>query len=264
MLFPQARAAYRCISTSRVLSAPPPPKLADAKRKQKLFLKLKAQSQAPPQNHPLYMEVPQALRYLRASAVGQPALQAVLSVLMTVVPDRGSKPLSGLIFYPKPLKPTNILVFTANADTREAALAAGAHTAGGADLLEQIKSGAVLLEHFDKAFATPDMVNALNPFARTLGVKGLMPMAKRGTVSDDVLALVHANLGSLPFKQKEYHLAVPVARCDFSDREVVANLKAAATAIYALQPAGTKRPNIMGQAVLNVTRGPGIVIDFRP
>lgn len=266
-----ARVAANVYSAARYISstpacfaaAPAVSKEAEAKKKLKKFQKLKLKNQVPPQNHPLYMEVPQALRYLRAACVGQPSSQATISILMSVIPDKGSKPLTGSIFFPKPLKSTKILVFTNNATTKEECLEAGAHTVGGSELLEQIKEGSVVLD-FDKAFATPDMVNLLTPLARTLGVKGLMPMVKRGTVSDDVLSLIKDNMGSLPFKQKGMHLAVPIGRCDFTDKEIISNLKAAATSIHASQPAGTKRPNIIGKTVLNATRGPGIVIDFRP
>ncbi|CAH2355322.1 54S ribosomal protein L1, mitochondrial [[Candida] railenensis] len=238
-------------------------KEADAKKKLKKFQKLKLQHQSSPRNHPLYMEVPQALRYLRASSVGQPASQAIISILMTVVPDRGSKPLNGSIFFPKPLKETRILVFTAQESIKEQCKEAGAFAVGGADLVEQIKNGSFSLDGIDKAFATPDMVHSLTPLARTLGVKGLMPMIKKGTVSEDVLNLIKENLGSLPFKQKGMHVAVPIGRCDFTDKEIISNLKAASSAIFGAQPAGTKKPNIIGQTVLNATRGPGIVIDFR-
>lgn len=252
----------RCISSTPALSAKAD-KILDAKKKAKKLTKLRRQHQQSPENHPLYMDVPKALRYLRAASVGQPSSTATISILMTLVPQRGSKPISGSIFFPNPLKSTKILVLTAKEETQAAALEAGATDVGGPELLEQIKDGKITLDH-DQAFATPDMVSHLGKYARLLGSKGLMPMAKKGTVADDVVTLVKNNLGSLPFKQRENHVAVPVARCDFSDKEVLENLKAASEAIYGSQPPGTHKPNLLGQTVLNSTAGPGIVIDFRP
>lgn len=232
---------------------------ARLKREQR---KKQVQKQAP-ELHPLYMEVPQALRYLRAAEVGVPAAKTTISLHMTVLPERGSKPLSGEIFLPKPIKELNVIVFTAEPATAEAALAQGAKYAGGADLIEQIAQGEVKLDGLTHAFATPDIVKELKAIARQVGPKGLMPLAKKGTVADDVAGLIRNSVGSMPFKQKGQHLAIPIARADFSDREVVANLMAALDAIYGSQPPGTKKPNLIGKAVLSLTRGPGLVINVR-
>lgn len=71
------------------------------------------------------------------------------------------------------------------------------------------------------------------------------------------------NVGALPFKQRDQHLSIPIGRCDFSDKEILQNLKAASDAIYGCQPPGTKKPNLIGQTCLSSTIGPSLVINFR-
>lgn len=83
-----------------------------------------------PELHPLYMDVPTALKYLRAAEVGNPANRTTLSILMTIIPDKGSKPISGSVFLPRPIKDNNMLIFSLEQESLEQAKAKGA-TVGG-------------------------------------------------------------------------------------------------------------------------------------
>lgn len=235
----------------------------DAKRKLKRAQLIKQKNKQPPELHPLYMEIPTALKYLRAAEVGQPAKKTTISILMTVLPDKGSKPLSGSIYFPKPIKENQIMVFSLDEEVLENAKKLGASIVGGLELIEDIKEGKVKLDNLTQSFATPDIVKDLKSVARNLGPKGLMPTAKRGTVSDDIEGLIRESSGSLLFKQKEQHLSIPIGRCDFSDKEILQNLKAASKAIYGSQPPGTKKPNLIGKTFLSSTIGPSILINFK-
>lgn len=235
----------------------------EAKKRLKKEQRRKVVQKQAPELHPLHMEVPQALRYLRAAEVGFPASRTTISLHMTVLPERGSKPLSGEIFFPKPIKESNVIVFSGNPEVVEQAKADGAKYAGGSDLIELIQNGSLKLDGLTHAFATPDILKELKAIARQVGPKGLMPLAKKGTVAENLSELMKNSLGAMPFKQKGEHLAIPIGRADFSDREIVANLKAVSDAIYALQPPGTKKPNLLGKAVISLTRGPGLVVNIK-
>lgn len=236
----------------------------EVKKKLKRAQLVKARNKQAPEVHPLYMEVPRAMRYLRAAEVGNPASRTTVSVQVTVIPEKGSKPLSGSVFFPKPIKENSVIVFSLDEHVLEGARKLGAKAAGGQELIESIRSGEFKLDGFTQCYATPDVVKDLKPIARTLGPKGLMPTPKRNTVSENIIQLIQENLGALPFKQRGQHLSMPVGRCDFSDAEIVSNLKAASEAVYATQPPGTKKPNLIGQAVLGSTMGPSVVINFKP
>lgn len=236
--------------------------LKESKKKLKRMQLIKNKNKQHPELHPLYMDVPTALKYLRAAEVGNPAKKTTLSILMTIIPDKGSKPISGSVFLPRPIKDNNMLVFSLEQESLELAKARGA-TVGGLELIEEIKAGNVKLDEFTQCFATPDIVKDLKAIARYLGPKNLMPSTKKGTVSEDVSKLMEENVGALPFKQRDQHLSIPIGRCDFSDKEILQNLKAASDAIYGCQPPGTKKPNLIGQTCLSSTIGPSVVINFR-
>jgi len=235
---------------------------SDSKRKLRKQQAIKQKNKQAPELHPLYMEVPQALRYLRAAEVGNPSKKTTISILMTVLPEKGSKPLQGEIYLPKPIKESNVMVFSLNEEVIKQAKELGAVYAGGLDLINEISLG-LKLDGLTHAFATPDILKDLRQIAKQIGPKGLMPALKKGTVAEDVSELMRKSVGALPFKQKDQHLSIPIGRCDFSDKEIIENLKAASDAIYGSQPPGTKKPNLIGKTCLSSTLGPSIVINFK-
>ncbi|CUM64814.1 uncharacterized protein PRCAT00002427001 [Priceomyces carsonii] len=235
----------------------------EAKKKLKRAQAVKLKNKQPPEIDPLYMEIPVAMKYLRAAEVGQPAKKTTVSILMSVIPDKGSKPLAGSIAFPRPLKDSLVMVLSENESVLNRAKEMGAALFGGQDLIDSIKDGNTKLDHITHCFATPGIVKELKPVARILGVRGIMPTARRGTVSDDVESLISGSIGSINFKQKDRHLSIPIGRCDFSDKEILENLKAASDAIYGSQPPGTKRPNLIGRTFLSSTIGPSILINFK-
>lgn len=266
------RLLIRSISTAPVrqnaiaISRPSPKEFAvkDPKVLAKRAQRKKSAQKQPPQIHPLYMDVPTAMRYMRAAEVGQPAKKTTVSVQLTVIPEKGSTPLQGKIFFPKPIKDNKVLVFTSNEVTKKEILKLDSTiVVGGADLVDKVQLGELDITKFNQSYATPEMVPLLRPVARILGTKGLMPTAKRGTVSESVASLLEENFGAFNFKQKQNLLSIPIGRCDFSDAEIIKNIQAASDAVYGCQPPGTKKPNLIGQCVLSSTLGPAVVIDFK-
>lgn len=247
--------------------ARPSPKLNASKDPRvlaKRAQKLKNLNKESPLAHPLYMDVPLAMRYLRAAEVGQPAKKTTVSLQITIVPEKGSTPLQGRIFFPKGVKDNTALVFTTSAETKAKLEAIDERlVVGGTEIVEQIQQGQFDLGKFTQSYATSEMVAFLKPIARILGPKNLMPTVKRGTVSDNVIQLIEENFGAYNFKQKENLLSIPVGRCDFSDEDILRNIQAASKAVFECQPPGTKKPNLIGQCHMSSTLGPSVVIDFK-
>ncbi|SCV04385.1 LAMI_0H15698g1_1 [Lachancea mirantina] len=234
------------------------------RREMRRMAQRKAVARKPASDHPLYMPVTKALRFLRAAEVGQPHTQQTLSLTTLVVAERGSPALSGNVSFPKPLKDIRVAVFTG--DETQAQMAREkyhCHVVGGPELVERIKQGEVSLD-FDKSLATPDIANLLaSQLGRILGPKGLLPSAKKGTVSDDLESLIKDSMGTLPFRQRGNAISIAVAKSSFSDRQVLENIVAAQKSIKeALSNQKTKRPSLLSQTTLSSTHGPGIVIDF--
>ncbi|CDO96252.1 unnamed protein product [Kluyveromyces dobzhanskii CBS 2104] len=234
------------------------------KRELRKMVQRRLQAKTPASDHPLYMPVSKALRYLRAIEVGQPAGQQTITLTTLVVSERGVPPLAGNVSFTKPLKDVKVAVFTD--DEAQATLMKekyNVHLVGGSDLVSKIKAGEVSI-NFDKAFATPDIVPQLaSQVGRILGPRGLLPSVKKGTVAEDLETLVKDSMSSVPFRQRGNCISLAVAKTYFSDKEVLENLLAAQKSIkQSITTQQTKKPSILSQTTLTSTHGPGIVIDF--
>lgn len=83
------------------------------------------------------------------------------------------------------------------------------------------------------AFATPDIVPQLaSQLGRILGPRGLLPTAKKGTVSDELEPIIKENMSSVPFRQRGNSISLGVAKTHFTDKEVFQNLLAAQKASF--------------------------------
>ncbi|GCE99974.1 mitochondrial 54S ribosomal protein mrpl1 [Zygosaccharomyces mellis] len=234
------------------------------KREVRRAARRKVEAKKPAHTHPLYLPIPLALRYLRAVEVGYPASQQVITATTSVVADRGNPPLAGNVSLPSPLKDVLVAVFSN--DDQQLSMAKKkfrCHLVGGSDTISKIKQGEILVD-FDKAFATPDIAQELtSQVARILGPRQVLPMAKRGTVAPDLEPILKNSFGSIPFRQKGNSISLAVAKCDFSDRQVLENLLSVQTAFKeAVSNQKAKRPSILGRTTLTTTHGPGIVIDL--
>lgn len=234
------------------------------RRELRRLVQRKAAARKPAADHPLYMPVTQALRFLRAAEVGQPQSQQTISLTTLVISERGASQLNGNISFPKPLKDVKIAVFTNDENQLKIARDQfNCHLVGGSELIEKIKKGEVPLD-FDKAFATPDIAISLtSQLGRILGPRGLLPNAKKGTVTEDISSLIKDSMGTLPFRQRGNCISIAVAKCSFTDTQVLENILAAQKSFkLALANQKAKKPSILGQTTLTTTHGPGLVIDF--
>lgn len=234
------------------------------KRELRRAAQRKVQAKKPAHMHPLYMPTSLALRYLRAVEVGYPQSQQIITVTTDVVAERGNSPLAGNVSLPSPLKDVLVAVFSNDEQQLQMAREKyRCHLVGGSDIIPKIKQGEIPVD-FDKAFATPDIAAELtSQVARILGPRQVLPMAKRGTVAADLEPLIKDSFGSIPFRQKGNTVSLAVAKCEFSDRQILENLLAVQAALKeAVSNQKAKRPSILGKTTLTTTHGPGIVIDL--
>lgn len=234
------------------------------KRELRKMVQRRLQAKTPVKEHPLYMPITKALRFLRAAEVGQPASQQTITLTTLVVAERGAPALHGNVALQRPLKDIKVAVFTndeAQCDLIKSKF--NVHIAGGTNLVAQIKEGSIPID-FDKAFASPDIVPQLSSqLGRILGPRGLLPTAKKGTVSEDLEGLVQGSMGSVPFRQRGNCISMAVAKTEFTDKQVLENILAAQKAFKeSIANQQTKKPSILSQTTLTTTHGPGIVIDF--
>ncbi|CAG8536105.1 9016_t:CDS:2, partial [Dentiscutata heterogama] len=139
-----------------------------------------------------------AVSLIKAVEVGKPNSTWELHVELKL--EKGAPPIRGSIFLPRPMSKTNkFLVFAKGAKAQEA-LEAGAHMVGGDELITEIANGTFKFEDINKCLATPDIFPEVTKIARILGPKHLMPMAKRGTVTNDIASVIKDLTGKQEIK----------------------------------------------------------------
>ncbi len=150
-------------------------------------------------------------------------------------------------------KKVRVLVFT---DNPAAALAAGADTAGLADIMQKINEGWL---DFDVAIATTEAMKQVRTLARVLGPKGLMPNPKSGTVTDDIPAGIKAvKAGRVEFKMdKAANIGVGIGKRSFTSAQIVENAQAVLEAISKAKPASFKG-NYIKSVGISSTMSPGV------
>jgi large subunit ribosomal protein L1 len=182
-----------------------------------------------------------------------------LAVKLGVDPRHADQMVRSTVVLPHGIgKEVHVAVF-AKGEKEKEALEAGADYVGSDDLVEKIQGGWL---EFDKAIATPDMMNSVGKLGRILGPRGMMPNAKLGTVTFDVARAVgEIKAGKIDFKvEKAGIVHAPVGKVSFGLEKLVENISAFVDTILRLKPPASKGTYLRGIAI-STTMGPGIKID---
>ena len=155
-------------------------------------------------------------------------------------------------------KKVKVLVFAANDEIKNSALAAGAAFAGLEDLVAKIEGGFL---DFDCCVATPDVMQKISKVAKKLGPRGLMPSPKNGTVTTDVQKAVEDALkGRVDFKNdKAGTIHCLVGKTSFEFDALFENLKAVIKAVKDSKPEASKGKFIK-DFYINSTMGPAVKV----
>ncbi len=182
-----------------------------------------------------------------------------VAVRLGVDPRHADQMVRGSVVLPNGTgKTIKILVF-AKGEKEKEAQEAGADFVGNDDLIEKIKGGWF---GFDKAVATPDMMGTVGKIGKLLGPRGLMPNAKTGTVTFDLVrAISELKAGKIDFRvEKAGIVHAPMGKVSFGVEKIVQNITAFIETILRLKPASSKGTYLKGIA-LSTTMGPGVRID---
>ncbi|NJK71002.1 MAG: 50S ribosomal protein L1 [Thermales bacterium] len=132
-------------------------------------------------------------------------------------------------------------------DKEAEAKKAGADIIGGDDLIAKIKKSEKI--DFDVAVAEPAMMTKLPVIARLLGVAGVMPNPKNGTVGDDITKMIDLiKQGKVDFKNDKssnIHLLVGKINKEFDSKKLVENINTAIEAVEKSKPEGVKKKYIL-------------------
>ena len=182
-----------------------------------------------------------------------------ISVRLGVDPRHSDQMVRGTVVLPNGVgKEVRVLVFSKGEKEKEA-LEAGADYAGSDEFMEKIQKGWL---EFDKAIATPDMMNSVSKLGRVLGPRGMMPNAKLGTVTFDVArAVKEIKAGKIDFRvEKAGIVHAPMGKVSFGLDRLLGNITAFMDTILRLKPSGSKGSYLRSIAI-STTMGPGIKVD---
>lgn len=141
----------------------------------------------------------------------------------------------------------------------EKAKAAGADSVGMEDLAESIKNGDL---DYGVVIAAPDAMRVVGQLGRILGIRGLMPNPKVGTVTMDVeTAVKNAKGGQVRFRADKAGIVhCTIGKADFEVNALRQNLELLVADLKKLKPTSAK--GVYFQKIsLSSTMGPGILVD---
>lgn len=181
-----------------------------------------------------------------------------LSMKTGLDPKKSDQNLRGTVLLPHGTgKKVRVLVF-AKAEKESEAKEAGADHVGSEELIKKISEG---WTDFDVAIATPDMMSQVGKLGKILGVRGLMPNPKTGTVTFDVgKAVRDSKAGKIEYRlDKQGNLHLPVGKKSFDTEKLVANARAVISEIVRARPSSAKGTYIKSLSVSS-TMSPSIKI----
>jgi large subunit ribosomal protein L1 len=157
-------------------------------------------------------------------------------------------------------KSVRISVLT-NENNIAEAKTAGADIVGSDDLITEISQGKI---EFELLVATPDMMPKLAKLGRVLGPKGLMPSPKSGTVTTNLTeTLSEFKKGKFEYKaDKTGVVHISFGKTNFTQLQLVENLKALYTSIEQNRPSGVKGKYFKNLFICT-SMGPSIQLELR-
>jgi len=224
------------------------------------------------------MPLAEAAKILQAQSVTRDWAAYELNVLCRPAATVQMNAMRGRVFLPHDAASQNaarrarVLVF-ASGDAARAATAAGADKVGSDETVldalvagtEPVPSKLLVTPEFASLFRRPEI-------ARFLGPKGLMPSAKRGTITSNMAEAVREARGALDWKgDSRGYVKAAVGRVNFESDKLAENVNALLACISDVTQGGagdvTKEPTAkarklsgISRVLLKTTQGPSIRI----
>lgn len=202
----------------------------------------------------------EAVGLVKATAKAKFDETVEVAMRLGVDPKQSDQNIRGAVSLPHGIgKKIRVLVF-AKGEKEKEATQAGADFVGSDELVEKIQKGWL---GFDATVATPDMMKEVGKLGKILGVKGLMPNPKLGTVTFDVAKAVREiKAGRIEYRvDKGGNVHAPVGKASFEEGKLLENVQSFLAEVVKARPASVKGQYIKGIA-LSTTMGPGIRVDL--
>jgi len=201
-----------------------------------------------------------AIATLKETATAKFVESVELHANLNIDPKYADQQLRTTVTLPNGIgKQVRIAVLT-NEENFEEAKAANADIVGNEELIDQITQGNL---NFDLLIATPNMMPKLAKLGRVLGPRGLMPSPKSGTVTSTVTETLNEfKKGKFEYKaDKTGVVHVNFGKVDFSNEQLLENLKALYQSIEQNRPSGVKG-KYFKTLFITTTMGSSIKLDL--
>jgi large subunit ribosomal protein L1 len=207
----------------------------------------------------VFSNLEEAIFALKQTATAKFVESVELHANLNIDPKYADQQLRTTVTLPNGIgKQVRIAVLT-NEENFEEAKSANVDIIGNNDLIEQINQGNL---NFDLLIATPNMMPKLAKLGRVLGPRGLMPSPKSGTVTSTLReTLKEFKKGKFEYKaDKTGVVHVNFGKANFSDQQLIENLKSLYQSIEQNRPSGVKG-KYFKKLYLSTTMGPSIPIE---
>ena len=182
-----------------------------------------------------------------------------IDVRLGVDPRKANQMVRGVVSLPHGTGKQVRVLALCTPDQEADAKAAGADYVGLDEYIEKIKGG---WTDIDVIITQPSVMGKIGALGRVLGLRGLMPNPKSGTVTNEVgKAVKEVKQGKIDFKvDKNGIVHTSIGKISFSAEQIRENAKEFIAMLNKLKPA-TAKGTYMKSIYLSSTMSPGIKIE---
>lgn len=180
-----------------------------------------------------------------------------------VDPRHADQQVRGVVLMPAGLgKTVRVMVFAQGDAARIAQQAGADYVMSDDESLKKIQEG---WTDWDISIAMADMMGRVGRLGKILGVRGLMPNPKAGTIAqkaEDLSRMItEAKAGRVEFRiDKTANIHVVIGKASFTPDQLMTNFSALMDAVRKAKPAASKGVYVK-RLVVTSTMGPGIKVD---
>jgi large subunit ribosomal protein L1 len=207
----------------------------------------------------VYSNIEEAIVVLKETATAKFVESVELHANLNIDPKYADQQLRTTVTLPNGIGKQVIIAVLTDEENFEEAKSANADIVGNDDLISQITQSNI---NFDLLIATPNMMPKLAKLGRVLGPKGLMPSPKSGTVTSTLTETLNEfKRGKFEYKADKTGIVhVNFGKSDFTNQQLIENLRALYQSIEQNRPSGVKG-KYFKNLFISTTMGSSIKLD---